>query len=255
MRGSALAVLALGFPFLLGPSGASAQPAGPPDIARIVSHLDDLYLSRSSIGRVELTVTTPRQSRTLRMKIWTRGRDKALVVIESPARERGTATLKLGRNLWNYLPRISRTIRVPPSMMLGSWMGSDFTNDDVVHSASLTEDFTARVAGPSQEPRGWLVRLDAKPNLVGLWKRIDYVVSQDGKLPIEARYFDRRMRHARTMTFDQVRELDGRNIPTHMALTPLDREGHRTELRYLDLDFDASVPESMFSLSRLEQSR
>jgi len=255
MRVPVVVIFALVFPALFGAQPASAQPAGPPDIDRIVHHLDDLYLSRSSIARVEMTVTTPRQSRTIRMKVWTRGRDKALVVIESPARERGTASLRLDRNLWNYLPRISRTIRAPPSMMLGSWMGSDFTNDDLVHSASLTEDFTAAVAGPSRQPAGWLVRLDARPNLVGLWKRIDYVVSQDGTLPIEARYYDRRMRHARTMKFDQVRELDGRTIPTHMSLTPLDQEGHLTDLRYLDIDFDASVPESTFSLSRLEQSR
>lgn len=232
-----------------------AQPVRPPSIEEVVERLDDLYVSQASISRVKLSVTGPRRTRSLTMKVWTLGRNRALVVIESPARERGTATLKVERNLWNYLPRISKTIRVPPSMMLSSWMGSDFTNDDLVRSASFADDFRARVVGPSENPAGWLIRLDAKEGVVGLWKRIDFVVNEDGTLPISAKYYDRRMRHSRTMHFRDVREFDGRRVPSRMVLVPHDREGQRTELRYVDIDFDANVPASTFSLSRLEQNR
>ncbi len=233
---------------------AAAQPPRP-SLEAITERLDDLYRSSGSVARVELTAVTPRQTRTLRMRVWTRGVNRALVVIESPSREAGTATLRRDRNLWNYLPRISRTIRVPPSMMLSSWMGSDLTNDDLTQSSSYRADFRGEVVGRSESPSGWLVRYDAREGVVGLWRRIDFVVSDDGSLPLEARYFDRRMRLARTIRYEDVRAVDGRRIPTRMVIVPHDREGHRTEMRYLSMDFDANVPESTFSLTELERRR
>lgn len=234
---------------------ARAQTPTPPDLSRVTEILDDLWSSSASIARMELTVTTPRQSRTMRMRVWTRGEQRALIVIEAPSRERGTATLRRDRNLWNYLPRISRTIRVPPSMMLSSWMGSDLTNDDLTQSSDYDQDFVANVVGRSTSPSGWLIRYEAREGVVGLWRRIDFVINDAGTLPIEARYYDRRMRHARTMRFEDVREMDGRRVPTRMVIEPLDREGHRTEMRYLELDFDANVSESTFSLTELERGR
>ena len=235
------------------PTSSSAQER--PDLARMTEVLDDLYSSGSSIARIEMTVTTPRRTRTMRMRVWTRGENRALILIESPSRERGTTTLRRDRNLWNYLPRISRTIRVPPSMMLSSWMGSDLTNDDLTQSSSYRDDFDAQIVGRDERGRGWVVRYDAHEGTVGLWRRIEYVVNDEGTLPILARYYDRRMRLARVMRFEDVREMDGRRIPTRLILEPLDREGHRTELHYLEMDFDANVSESTFSLTALERRR
>jgi outer membrane lipoprotein-sorting protein len=225
------------------------------DLEAVVRHFEDLYRSDSSISTVELTVVRPRRTRTMTMKVWTRGRDKALIVIEEPVREAGTATLKVDANLWNYLPRIKRTIRIPPSMMLASWMGTDFTNDDLVRESSYIDDYEYRLAGPSDEPVGWVVRFDAKPDLVGLWSRIELVLSQDGTIPLQARYYDRRERLSRTMRWDEVREFDGRRLPARMKLQPEDEPGHRTEMRYLAIQFDVDVPESTFSLSYLERQR
>lgn len=252
-----LAALALALALLVAPSApAAAQEAqAPPSLDQISERLDRLYSTDASIARVELTITTPRNTRNLRMRMWTRGEDRALIVIERPSRERGTATLRRDRNLWNYLPRISRTIRVPPSMMLSSWMGSDLTNDDLTRSSSFREDFDGRVVGRAESGRGWLVRYEAREGVVGLWRRVEYVVNDAGTLPIEARFFDRRMRLARTMRFTDVREMDGRRIPTRVTIEPHDREGHRTEMRYVEMDFDANVPESTFSLTQLERRR
>lgn len=250
LHGSLVVVLVA---LLAGP--ALAQEPAPPRLEDITRRLDDLYRSSGSIARVELTSVTPRQSRTLRMRVWTRGMNRALIVIESPSREAGTATLRRDRNLWNYLPRISRTIRVPPSMMLSSWMGSDLTNDDLTQSSSYDEDFIGTVVGRSTSPSGWLVRYDAREGVVGLWRRIEFVVSDDGNLPVESRFYDRRMRLARTMRYEDVREMDGRRIPTRTVIIPNDREGHRTEMRYLGIDFDANVSESTFTLTELERRR
>jgi hypothetical protein len=245
--------------------GAGFMPAPPaaqelPDVDRILDWLDDMYRSDSSVGLVELTVVKPRRTSVMKIRMWTKGTEKALVLVESPAKYEGYATLKVDKNLWNYVPRIAKTIRIPPSMMLGSWMGTDFTNDDLVREASLREDFDVKLAGRSEKPEGWLIDLRAKAGSVGLWERIEYTVSSDGKLPLQARYFDRKGRLSRIMRFDEVREFSGRTIPSHMILIPMDRDqkpmpDQFTEMRYLELELDAPVSEDTFSLSRLERKR
>ncbi|HEY6106715.1 MAG TPA: outer membrane lipoprotein-sorting protein [Anaeromyxobacteraceae bacterium] len=237
---------------LVCPAASAAPP--PPDVDRLLARLDDLYRSRSSVGRMEIAVVTPRATRTMRLKAWTRGEEEVLVVVESPPRDAGTATLRVGDNLWNWLPRIARTIRVPPSMMMGSWMGTDFTNDDLVKESSLRKDFAARVDRRAEDPPGWWLVLEVKPDVVGRWARIELLVS-DELLPVAERHFDRKGRLARTMRFDEVKVLGGRRLPTHIVLQPVDEPANRTEMRYLEVQFDVKVPDDTFSLSRLEQNR
>lgn len=225
------------------------------NVEAAVDYFEDLYRAESSVGEARLTVIRPRSERTLEMKIWSKGDDKALIVIQSPPREKGTATLKVDDNLWNYLPRIKRTIRIPPSMMLSSWMGSDLTNDDLVKEAELTEDYTYELAGKSEDPDGWLIRFTAKPGIVGLWNRFDLVVNPEGTLPLKADYYDRKDRLARTMTWDEVTVFDGKRLPARMTLVPTQEEGHKTILEYLSLDFNVDLPDSTFSLSELERRR
>jgi outer membrane lipoprotein-sorting protein len=253
-------------------SGRSAKTANPPpargselsflrngtlDIDAVVKHFEDMYRSESSISTAELIVAKPRRTRTIKMKIWTKGEDKALIVIVAPAREKGTATLKVDKNLWNYLPRIKRTIRIPPSMMLGSWMGSDFTNDDLVKESSYREDYIYSIAGRSEDPKGWRIRFDAKPDTVGLWKRFEVVLSENGTLPLEGRYYDRKDRLSRIIRWSDVKKFGGRRVPARMTLTPQDsdKKGHRTEMVYHDIAFDVDVPDRTFSLSELERAR
>jgi outer membrane lipoprotein-sorting protein len=244
---------------LLGVSGGAWDQTGrrggsPPDVDALIRHLDDLYRSKSSIARMEIEVTGGRTSRSMRARAWTRGEDEVLVLIEAPPREAGTATLRVGNNLWNYLPKIARTIRVPPAAMLGSWMGTDFTNDDLVKESSMSKDFVARIDRRSDEPAGWWMDLDVKPGVVGRWARIEILVSDD-RLPVAERHFDRKGRLARTMTFDEVKVLGGRRLPSHIKLVPTDTPDQFTEMRYLELQFDVPLPNDTFSLSRLEQVR
>ena len=230
---------------------------GKVDVNAVVDHFENLYRADSSISTARLTVTKPGRVKTMTLKSWTRGEHKALVVIQSPPREEGVATLMVDKNLWNYFPRISRTIRIPPSMMQSAWMGTDFTNDDLVRETSFKEDYTYEVVKRTQDPNGWLVRFTAKPDTVGLWDRFDLIVTPDARLPVEAKYYDRRDRHARTLYWDQVKTFDGRLIPAHMTLIPQDKDkqGDKTEMTYLSIDFSTNVPESMFSLSELERRR
>ncbi|MHC4915132.1 MAG: outer membrane lipoprotein-sorting protein [Planctomycetota bacterium] len=240
--------------------GGAPSPEALPKLEEILEVLDDMYRSEASKARVRMTIVKRGRERTMTMRSWSKGTERALMVIDGPAKYAGHATLKVEKNLWNYLPKIKRTIRIPPSMMLASWMGSDFTNDDIVREASFREDFESRVVGRTKEPDGWEIEMVAKEGAVGLWKRIRFVVSPDGKLPLRSSYYDRRGRLARVMVFDKVRQFGTRRVPARMVLTPMDEGGkprrdQRTELEYLDIEFDADVPENTFSLSRLERQR
>jgi hypothetical protein len=248
----------------IGIETANGQPtptflnhAGKLELDAAVQHFEDLYRSDSSIAIAELNIIRPRRQRLLTMKIWTQGEDKALVVIQAPSREKGSATLKVDDNLWNYLPRIRRTIRIPPSMMLASWMGSDFTNDDLVRESSFSKDYTYRIGGRSVDPTGWIIDFVAREGTVGLWKRFELVITLDGTLPLVSRWYNRRNELAREITWSEVKVLDGKRLPTRMTLKPMDRdeEGHKTVMVYHEIDFGATLPADTFSLSRLEQKR
>jgi hypothetical protein len=233
----------------------SQPPMQPPNAQLLLRQFDDLYESSGATARFELTIVRPRKTRTMRMHSWSKGTDKALVVVEAPARDAGTATLKVDQNLWNYLPKISRTIRIPPSMMMNSWMGTDLTNDDIVRDSSYEADYISELVGPSEDPPGWAVQLEARPDAVGLWSRVEMVFGYDHHLPIYAQFFDRKDRLSRTMEFSEIKKMGGRLIPTVLLVVPEREEGQYTELKYLDAEFDVDVDESMFSLAQLERNR
>lgn len=225
------------------------------DLEGAIRYFENLYRSGSSIGEMEMTVTRPRRTQTMRMKAWTEGEDKSLIIVQAPPRDAGTATLKVDNNLWNYMPRIKRTVRIPPSMMLASWMGSDFTNDDLVRESSIIDDYEYKVVGPAESPKGWLIRCVAKQGVVGLWNRLDLIVSEDGTIPLQAMYYDRKDRLARTLYWSDVKVLGGRRLPAVMKLVPEGEEGNETVMHYLDISFDVTLPSDIFSLSRLEQAQ
>lgn len=226
-----------------------------PDADGLLRAYDDLYDSSGTTARVEISIVTPKKTRTLELRFWAKGEDKALMVVDAPTRDAGTATLKVEKNLWNYLPKISRTIRVPPSMMMGSWMGSDLTNDDIVRDSSYEEDYESEVVARTEDPPGWKVRLTARPDAVGLWNSVEMVFADDGGLPVMAQFFDRKDRLSRTMRFGDVKVLGGRRVPTLITIVPeREEEGRMTEFRYLDVQFNVQLSDDTFSLSNLERT-
>jgi len=138
-------------------------------------------------------------------------------------------------------------------MMLSSWMGTDFTNDDLVKDTSYEKDFVTRIAGRSLDPAGWQVVMDVRPGVVGRWQKIEFVVNDAATLPILARYFDRKGRLARIIRFTDVKMMGGRMIPTRLLLESVDQPGHRTELHYLDMNFNVGLSDNIFSFSQLER--
>ncbi|MDQ7798888.1 MAG: outer membrane lipoprotein-sorting protein [Candidatus Edwardsbacteria bacterium] len=239
---------------LLALSHLSGQPG---DRAReIIKKVDQLYRSASSYARMEMEISTPHWQRTLSLEAWSKGTDKTFILINSPKKESGTATLRLKNEMWNYLPQTAKVIKVPPSMMMGSWMGSDFNNDDLVRESSMLDDYTYKMIAPA-EPEPGTLSLEMIPhdNSPVVWGKIILTVREKDYLPVREEYYDEKGKMMRLMEFKEIKVMGGKTIPTVMELIPQNKEGSRTVIRYLKTDFDIPLKDDIFSLRNLKKGR
>jgi outer membrane lipoprotein-sorting protein len=235
----------------------TASAAGQTSAREIIDRVDRLLRGDSSHGVTVMEVVTEHWKRTLTMEVWSLGTDYSLVRVTSPAKEAGTATLKSDKDIWNYLPKVDRTIKIPASMMAGSWMGSHFTNDDLVKDSRLIDDYDIETSfdGDRDGETIWELKLTPKPDVPVVWGHIEYVVRQRDLMPLSARYYDEDGKLSRTMTFSDFQKLGGRLVPAVMDMHPEDKPGERTSMHYQELDFDVDIDESFFSLQNLKRRR
>ena len=231
---------------LLNPLASGAQTD--PRVLELIDEVDRLTRGASSHGLVRMEIDTENWSRALEMRVWSLGTEHSLVRVESPVREAGTATLMVDNEVWNYLPNVDRTYKLPPSMMLGSWMGSHFTNDDLVKESRLIDDYDIVVAHEDEER--WQFAMTPKPEAPVVWGRIVQEVRKRDRMPLAARYYDEDGSLVRTMSFDDFRVLGGRMLPARMVMEPEEGE-ERTVVTYLSLEFDVDLDEDFFSLRSL----
>jgi outer membrane lipoprotein-sorting protein len=236
-------------------SGPAARASGEDVARRLLDKTDDLQRGNSSHGKMTMHVKTDRWDRTLTMEIWSKGRNLSLVRILSPASEAGMATLKVDKNVWNYLPKVDRTMKVPPSMMSASWMGSHFTNDDLVRDSRMADDYTFTLESePATNAEGlYVIACIPKPEAPVVWGKVVVDIRGADEMPTDITYFDEKGGLARTMTFTDVHTVGKRSFPTHVALTVADKPGEVTEISYADMQFDLDLPESIFTLQGLKQ--
>ena len=238
--------------------GQAAPAAAQVDARAVIDRVDRLLRGDSSRGVATMEVVTEHWERRMTMEIWSLGTDHSLVRLRAPQREAGTATLKAGDDIWNYLPKVDRTIKIPASMMGGAWMGSHFTNDDLVKESRLIEDYDIELAFDGDDPDGaavWEFRLTPKPEAAVVWGRIDYRVRQRDDMPLGAKFYDEDGELARTMEYGAYAEFGGRVVPGVMDMRPADKPGERTTIRYEELEFDVDVEQSFFSLRTLQRGR
>ena len=238
------------------PLASPADQAPLPTVEELIAKIDELYRSQTSHSRLEMHIATPHWQRRLSLEMWTRGMDETLIRIDAPKKDAGTATLRRQRAMWNYFPRIDKVMKVPPSMMMSAWMGSDFTNDDLVKETSLLEEYRAELLQPERaDPAYYYIDLFPKERTAAVWGRIAIVVRRTDLLPVRQEFYDERGRQMRRMEFDDVRQLGGRRIPTTITVLPLGKEGHRTAIRYLEAQFDQELDTDQFSLRNLRRQR
>jgi len=234
------------------PLFVTAQQVETPNVGKVVQEIDELYRSNSSYAKVEMEIVTPHWQRTLRMKVWTQGMKKTFIRIISPAKEKGVGTLRIGNEMWNYLPKTNKVIKIPPSMMMSSWMGSDFNNDDLVQEFTWLDDYNYSFVRPEDAKEDAIyIELTPKKDRPIVWGKVLLAARQSDYIPLWEHYFDEKGKLMRIMNFKDIRTLDGRKLPTILELIPQDEEGNKTVLKYLDADFNADISATIFTLRNL----
>ena len=245
--------LALLLGALLLASPAQARDDRGPTARELLDGTDNMHRGESSHATITMNVRTRRWARSLTMESWSQGEDKSLIVIRSPAKEAGMATLMVDDNIWNYLPKVDRTMKVPASILSGAWMGSHFTNDDLVKDSRMTDDYTYEIAErPAADGTGqYVVECVPKPDAPVVWGKVIVRLSAD-EVPTEITYWDEKDRLKRTMTFSGYRRVDGRLVASAMRLVPTDKPDEYTEVVYDEMEFGVKLRPETFTLQGLK---
>ncbi len=226
------------------------------DVQTIVDKVDKLYRSNTSQGQIEMTIDTEHWSRTLKMDIWSEGMEKTLIYITYPKKDAGIATLRIENEMWNYFPKINKVMKIPPSMMMSSWMGSDFTNDDLVKESSLLRDYYYRMVEHEDHiPDYYYVELTPKKDIPTVWGRIIMIVRKKDYIPVREIYFDEKGKKIREMNFKEITAFGTRSIPSVVELVPLNKKDKKTVITYRTLIFDEELDKDMFTLRQLQRRR
>ena len=202
---------------------------------------------------MEMKVRTRHFQRDLTMETWSRGEERSLVVIRSPAREAGSATLRTPKGLWTYAPRADRMLRIPSGMLSESWMGSHFTNDDLLRDSSWEEDFDTTLTSAIQGGKAVLIITSIpKPDTAIVYSKVTQILDAHSHLPLRADYYDGD-KIARTMEFLDVKTFSGKKLPSRLRLVPTDKPNESTEIIYREMVFDQPIDESLFTARGLRK--
>lgn len=245
------------FTFLLlaGAPVHAAEPPPEPTVDELLDATDDIARGGSSEATMTMEVKTARYERTMKMRSLSKGSENSLVTILEPEKDAGVSTLKVGDNLWNYLPKVDRTMKIPSGMMGGSWMGSHFSNDDLVKGSRMSEDYTATFTSkPTEESpdTNYGIDLVPKPDAPVVWGKVTVLITPD-RIPLKITYFDEKGTLIRTMTYTDVQEIGERKVPMTMTLMPADKPNEFTKMHFEALAFDVPLDDKSFSLQALKR--
>ncbi len=227
------------------------------DPLEIVQKTEDKLRGEQSFAEMSMTIVRPSWSRTIKMKSWSRGTDFSLILITAPARDKGTVFLKKRKEIYNWIPSIERQIKLPPSMMNQSWMGSDFTNDDLVTESSLVNDYNHKLLGELEIAgrKAWQIELVPKENAAVVWGRVVLHIDQAEYLHLRTEFFDEEGDLVSIMEAKKIGTLGGKTLPTKVEMQPVGEEGKKTILEYQALDFNVNIPREHFTTQYMKRVR
>lgn len=221
----------------------------------VIRKSDQKVRGESNRSEIKMTVVRPTWTREMTMKSWAKGEDLALILVTSPARDQGIVHLKRNRELWNWQPSIDRIIKLPPSMMLQSWMGSDFTNDDLVKESSSVNDYT-HAFGKDSTINGmecYKLILDPKPDAAVVWGKIYSWITKKDFIQLKAEFYDEDGELVSTMIGSNIKDMDGRLLAAKLEMTPADKEGHKTIIEYGFIKFNEPMEDSFFTEQNMKR--
>lgn len=237
--------------------GASLPLGAQMDATAIVKKADDKLRGVTSKSTLKMTIVRPSWTREVEMKSWSKGNDYSLTLVTAPVRDKGTAFLKREKEIWNWQPTIDRVIKMPPSMMMQSWMGSDLKNDDLVRESSIVEDYTHQLLG-EESIEGlacYKIELIPQEDAPVVWGKVIAWIDKADFMQLKTEFYDEDDYLVNTIYGKAIKTMDGKKLPSIMEVVPAEEEGHKTILEYLSLEFDEPIPTSFFSIQNMKRVR
>ena len=239
-------------------SAVSSLPgiAGAQDAQSLVRAAFDYFRGKTSFSVVEMTIHRADWERKMTMKGWTKGLDKSLIIITAPPKDEGNGTLKKGQEMWIYNPKVNRVIKIPPSMMAQSWMGSDFSNNDLAKSDTLIHDYNHSLTGSATEggKKVYFIESKPKPQAPVVWGMQRLKIREDYIL-LEQVFYDEYLKPVKILSAHDIQMLGGKLFPKIMRMQKADEKEEYTMLEYRELTFGVDIDDSLFTLSSLRTQR
>ncbi|EGQ9920667.1 TPA: outer membrane lipoprotein-sorting protein [Vibrio parahaemolyticus] len=223
----------------------------------IVQKSDQAMRGKSSYSEATMEIVRPDWTRSMTMKSWTKGTELSLVLVTAPAKDKGSASLKRHREMWNWVPSIERVVKIAPSMLSQSWMGSDFTNDDLINQSSIVVDYQHALLGNDsfEGDKVWVIEATAKPDAPVVWNKVTLWISQSTYLQRKVEFYDEFDERVNVLTTYDVKELGGRKIATRMEMKPVDKPGNKTIFTTHQAQFDFDINDDFFSQQQMKSLR
>ncbi len=220
----------------------------------IVRKADENMRGKTSMAELVIMTSRSTWSREMGVKTWMKGTEYAMILIQSPARDKGTAFLKRGKEVWNWIPSLERSIKLPPSMMSQSWMGTDFTNDDLVKESSVVEDYYHTLVGDTliNNKACFIIQMIPKPETAVVWGKIMVCIDKQEYLELHSKFYDEDGTLVNIMNAFDIHVMDGRLIPTRVEMIPVDKKNQKTEIIYKNIVFDRQINDGFFTLNRMK---
>lgn len=189
------------------------------------------------------------------LKSWSKGEDYSLILLTAPAKEKGAAFLKRKKEVWNWIPSIERTIKLPPSMMSQSWMGTDFTNDDLVKESSQVYDYVHTIKGDTiLEGRNcYKILLTPKPDAAVVWGKIITYIDSVDYIQLRAEMYDEDDFLVNIINSSEIKEMGGQLLATQMEMIPVEKDGHKTILTMKEMVFDKPIADNFFTTRNMKK--
>lgn len=225
-----------------------------PTAEQIVAKTDDAMRGKSSYAEMTMNIIRPTYQRSLSMNVWTKGDNLSMIVITAPAKDKGQGFLKIRTDLWNWIPSIDRLVKMSSSVMGQSWMGSDFTNDDMVKASSIVNDYTPRMIG-SETIRGsdcWKIELMTKPTAAVIWGKVVSWIDKTTYLIVRSESYDEDMGLAQTMEAYDFKKYGNRIAASRTEIIPASKKAQKTEVLIKKATYDQPIADSFFSQQNLK---
>lgn len=227
--------------------------------ARQIIEKADAIMKGVKSTKAEMTITTirPKWTREMSLKSWSKGSSNSMIYITAPAKEKGTTFLMKEKEVWNWLPSIERTIKMPPSMMMQSWMGTDFTNDDLVQQSSIVVDYEHNLIGDSiiDKRACYKLELIPKEDAPVVWGKIYSWVDKKDFIQLRVEFYDEDDYLINIMLSSEIKVMGGKLLPTKMEMIPVEKKGQKTIMTYKSIEFDIEIEDSFFSIQNMKRLR